>query len=84
MSAIQPDLLEFVSKSFLIEPEEIPLDRSLIDEGIIDSFGLVEITSYLEKKYAIKVTEEDLTRENFGSILKIVAFVEQKMTSRTN
>ncbi|RLT93673.1 acyl carrier protein [Ketobacter sp.] len=74
-------LLEFIVNSYMVDLEEIPLDESLIDEGIIDSFGLVEIATFLEKAFKIKVAEEDMIRENFGSVNKLIAFAERKQNS---
>lgn len=66
-------------QNFMVELEEIELDKSMIDEGIIDSFGLIEISSFLEMEFSIQIAEEDMTRQNFGSILKIVSFVKERM-----
>lgn len=79
MASIQKCLLDFITRSFMVEEEEIELDKSMIDEGIIDSFGLVEISAFLEKEFSITITEDDMIRDNFGSVLKIVAFVERRM-----
>lgn len=76
---IQRKLLEFISQNFMVEPEEIELDKSMVDEGIIDSFGLIEISAFLETECGIEITEDDMTRDNFGSVLKIVAFVQKRM-----
>lgn len=78
-SEILEKLLEFISHNFMIEPEEIDLEDSLIDQGIIDSFGLIEISAFLEKEFSTKITEDDMTRENFGSTMKIVQFVKERM-----
>lgn len=74
-SVIQEKLMAFVTRNFMVEPEEIILDESLIDQGIIDSMGLVEITGFIEKEFNFKVTEEQMTRANFGSVYKIVDFI---------
>lgn len=71
-------LLDFVCKNFLVEKEEIDLNASLIDQGIIDSFGLIEISSFLKKEFAVETAEEEMTRENYGSINRLVTFIEQK------
>jgi acyl carrier protein len=63
----------------MVDEDEIDLDKSMIYEGIIDSFGLVEIAAFLEKQFSIKISQDDMIRENFGSVLKIVAFVERRM-----
>jgi acyl carrier protein len=75
-------LMKFVSVNYIIDVADIPQDKSLIDEGIIDSFGLIEVASFLENEFEIKVVEEDFVRENFGSILKIVDFVEAKKAAQ--
>lgn len=77
---IQNKLLDFVTRSFMVEREEIDLDKSMIDEGIIDSFGLIEIATFLENEFHITITEDKMIRANFGSVHKIVDFVEREQT----
>ena len=71
-------LLEFITRNFMVEREEIDLDKSMIDEGIIDSFGLVEIATFMEIEFGMKITEEQMIRENFGSVNKIVGFIQRE------
>ncbi len=75
---IQSMLIEFLCLQFMVEEEDIELDESLVDTGIIDSMGLIEIASYIEKKYQFKVTEEMMNRSNFGSVIKIVDFINNQ------
>ncbi len=75
---IQSKLLEFITRSFMVEREEIDLSKSMIDEGIIDSFGLIEIATFLENKFHITITEDKMIRANFGSVHKIVDFIERE------
>lgn len=72
-------LLVFIVDNYMVDLEDIPHDESLIDEGIIDSFGLVEIATFLEKVFSIKINEEDMVRENFGSVNKLISFVEGRV-----
>ena len=53
-------------------------DQDLLEGEVIDSLGIVELISFLEGKYGIKVGDEDLDPENFRSVDRIVAFVEGK------
>ena len=76
---ITDQLLEFIIITYLIEREDIPLDESLIDTGVIDSIGLFEISSFLKESFSILIHDKDIIEENFGSIIKIVEFVERKM-----
>ena len=72
---IQNNFLNYIMESFMVERDEIELDKSLVDTGIIDSFGLIEICAYIEREFSFKIEEEQLTRENFGSVEKIVTFI---------
>jgi acyl carrier protein len=76
---VRSSLAEFVARSFNVTVQEIRMDQSLIDQGIIDSFGLVEITAFIEQRFHVKVREEDMTRESFGSMDKMVRFVSGRM-----
>lgn len=73
--AIQKELIEFLCQQFFVDEEDIELTESLIDTGIIDSMGLIEIASYIKKNYGFTVTDEQMNRDNFGSVLKIVDFI---------
>lgn len=72
---IQDELLTFITRQFMVERTDINLENSLIDEGIIDSFGLVEIVTFMETAFGLEVNDEDMNRDNFGSVVKIVAFI---------
>nr|WP_319398894.1 acyl carrier protein [uncultured Carboxylicivirga sp.] len=72
---IQAALIAFLCRQFMVDEEDIELEESLVDTGIIDSMGLIEIASYIENEYSFKVTEEMMNRSNFGSVVKIVDFI---------
>ena len=76
---IRQKLLNFICETFFVEEDEIDLDNSMIDDGIIDSFGLVEISAFLQRTFSIIIVEEEMIRENFGSVNKIAAFTQSKM-----
>ncbi len=75
---IQDKLVAFICESFMVEPDEFNLEESLVDQGVIDSIGLVEISAFIEETFGIKVAETDMTRHNFGSVKKMVAFIVSK------
>lgn len=62
----------------MVEEHEIDMNLSLVDQGIIDSFGLVEISAFLKKEIGVDTQQEEMTRENFGSIEKILIYVSKK------
>lgn len=79
---IKEKFLDFIVSNFMVEREDIPLEQSLIDEGVIDSFGLIEIAAYIEREYNVTVSEEKMTNENFSSVTKIVNFIESEMKNK--
>jgi acyl carrier protein len=72
---IRNELAVFVTRNFNVETNDINMDESLIDQGIIDSFGLTEITVFIEQKFGLKIGEQDMTREAFGSMNKMANFI---------
>lgn len=76
---IVDQLLEFIVETYMVERGDIPLEDSLIDEGIIDSIGLFEIATFLKNSFSISIYDEDIIEDNFGSIIKIADFVERKI-----
>jgi acyl carrier protein len=76
--AVRAKLLEFITVTFFVDEDEIDLDNSLVDDGIIDSFGLVEIASFFKNAFSITVDGDDMNRDNFGSVNKMVSFIIEK------
>lgn len=52
-----------------------PGDESLVDAGIVDSFGLADLVAALEAAYGVKVPDQDISMQTFESIDKIAAYV---------
>lgn len=74
---IKEHLLEFICRQYLVDLEDIEVDKSLVDTGIIDSMGLIEIASFIEENFNFKVNEEQMNRQNFGSVLLLVDFIDR-------
>lgn len=53
-------------------------DVALLDQGILDSTAVLEIVQFLGDELKIEVDDEDMVPENFGSIARMVAYVEKK------
>ena len=50
-------------------------DRSFLENGILDSLGFVQLIVHLENTYHLRIERKVLTRANFDSLHKIVAYV---------
>jgi len=53
----------------------------LFQEGLIDSFGFVELVAFLEKAFGIQFEESEFTTSSLNSVANIVATVKRKMSS---
>lgn len=53
--------------------------ESLLDRGIIDSTGVLEIVLFLEETFGIKVKDTEMVPENFDSVDNLVAFTERRL-----
>jgi acyl carrier protein len=53
-------------------------DLSLLQSGIIDSLGVLDLVTFLEHSFTIRIADEELTPENFGSINGICSFIKKK------
>lgn len=72
---IQEVLLDFITRQYRINKDEIATEESLVDLGVIDSFAFVEIATFLEKHYSISISDSELNADNFGTISSIVLLV---------
>jgi len=65
-------------KSFAIieSGQEIPLDQSLLEAGILDSFGIVDMITFVESEFDVDIPDEDMTKEKLGSIQKMAEYVQ--------
>lgn len=74
----------FIIENFLFGNDDgLTDDASFLDEGIIDSTGVLELVTYLEEQFHIKVMDDELVPENFDSINKVANFIERKTESPT-
>ncbi|MFC1505214.1 acyl carrier protein [Thermodesulfobacteriota bacterium] len=73
---IKNKFMHFIAQNFMVEKDDIPLDQSLVDEGIIDSFGLFEIIAFIETEYSISIPEDQQNDTNFGTVSQIIDFIE--------
>ncbi len=54
-------------------------DDSFLEEGIVDSTGILELIHFLELEYGFTLADGDLTPENLDSVNRICAFVGRKL-----
>lgn len=84
MESFQQELRSFVVSNFLFGKDGmLNDDDSFMEKGIIDSTGILELLSFLEQKYGIRVDDHEIVPENLDSINLLVKFVQTKMPGVT-
>jgi len=75
---------EFVVENFLFgDGEKLMDDTSFMEEGIIDSTGILELVFFLEETFGFSVEDDELVPENMDSLQNIARFVDRKMNAGT-
>jgi len=71
---------EYILQNFLFtsDTSAIQDDDSLLDRGLIDSTGILELVTYVEETFDFKVADSDLVPENFDSVNNIAKFVASR------
>ena len=71
---------EFVVENFLFgDGEVLKDDTSFMEEGIIDSTGILELVFFLEETFSINVEDDELVPENMDSLTNISGFLNRKL-----
>ncbi len=80
MSSIRELIRKFIVENFLMgeDSEDFKDDSSFLEEGIIDSTGVLELVEFLEETFEIKVDDEELIPENLDSINNLCKYLEKK------
>lgn len=77
---IESEIHHFVITNFLFgRPMGFKPGDSLLDNGVIDSTGVLELVAFLEEKYGIKVEDDEVTPENLDSLCNVVIYVRNKL-----
>lgn len=82
-AVVEKDVRNFLAENFpLIDAATVvPGDESLVDAGIIDSTGVLELVEFLEDRYEIRISDEELLPDNLDSISRIATFVGRKLST---
>jgi len=73
---------EFVVENFLFgDGKVLKYDTSFMEEGIIDSTGILELVFFLEETFGFTVEDDELIPENMDSLQNIARFVDRKLNA---
>lgn len=81
---IEREVHGFVISNFLFDQSvDLDPDDSLLDKGLIDSTGVIELVDFLEERYAIKVEDDEVIPANLDSVRNVAKYVVRKLNRVT-
>ncbi len=63
---------------FTDDTGQLPVDASFLEEGIVDSTGVLELVMFVEETFHITVKDEEIMPENFDSVQRLARYVQLK------
>lgn len=71
-------LHDYILDSFLLDTAYLSDEASLVESGIVDSTGMMELVAFVEERFGIEVDDRDLTPEHFDSVSRLAFYVMQR------
>lgn len=76
---IQPEIYSFVVENFLFgKADGLADDDSLVGKGVIDSTGVLELVSFIQERFGIRMEDQEIIPDNLDSIRNLVTFITRK------
>jgi acyl carrier protein len=75
------EVRSFITGTMLLDVpgQAIDADESLVQRGVIDSTGVLELVGFLEDRYGIRVADDEITTDNLDSLAAIAAYLRRKL-----
>jgi acyl carrier protein len=79
--SVKQQVKQFILVNHLFTEDEsrLPDDQSLMKSGVMDSTGILELITFIEDQFTIKVADEEMIPANLDSVDNITRFVESKL-----
>ena len=73
----------FLAENFMLSSDGFTLvdDASLLEAGVVDSTGILELTMFVEDTFGVEVADQEIVPENFDTVNAIVDYVASKKPS---
>ncbi len=84
-SETERKIREFIEDSFLFREDRggLSAEESLLDAGLIDSTGILELVAFLESAFGIAIADAEIVPDNLDSIQAITCYVRRKLATET-
>jgi acyl carrier protein len=78
---IQDQIRGYIAANMLFSDNGYPYDdsTSFLEEGIVDSTGVLELILFVEETFGIKVPDQDITPDNFDSVARLADYIQAKV-----
>ena len=83
---IEEQIKHFIAQNLLYSADGFtyPDDASFLQEGIIDSLGVMQLVEFVEKDFHVTVNRLEVTPDNFDSLGKLAGFVRRKLGAQAS
>jgi acyl carrier protein len=80
---IEPQIRQYLAENFLFSDNgyELEDEASFLEEGVVDSTGVLELVMFVEETFGITVQDEEIMPQNFDSVSQLAAYVRHKLAS---
>ncbi len=77
---IKEQIRQYLAQNFLFSNNGLDLkdDASFLEEGIVDSTGVLEMVMFVEETFNIEVNDDEIVPDNFDSVNALAAFIARK------
>jgi len=70
-------LLDYIKQDLLKgRVSSLSADDDLLDSGILNSLGILQLVSFVDERLGITIPDEDVVYENFNSVSALVNYLE--------
>lgn len=78
--SVESQIKEYIAKNLLFSSDgfKYPDDASFLEEGIVDSQGVMELVLFVEENFKIQVKDSDIIPDNFDSVERLSEYVRRK------
>ena len=80
MKSVEERIRAFIAENILFSDNGYPYsdDVSFLEEGIVDSMGIMELVMLVDEGFGITVEDEEVIPDNFDSISKLATYIRRK------
>jgi acyl carrier protein len=81
---IKDDIRKFIADNYLVGSDRTRLgdDDSFLEQGIVDSIGVIELASHIQRTYGIKIRVPEIVPVNFDTVNRLDLYISRKLQEK--